>query len=86
MDNNKITSQPKFIFSENNFWKIDRISVDIFESIADTGDINFIQNEVALCFAMSRSAPTCAYFMFFFTYKVKSCHRNAPEDDNKRRI
>ncbi|SBT77542.1 conserved Plasmodium protein, unknown function [Plasmodium ovale] len=39
MDNNKITSQPKFIFSENNFWKIDRISVDIFESIADTGDI-----------------------------------------------
>ncbi|SBS84933.1 conserved Plasmodium protein, unknown function [Plasmodium ovale curtisi] len=39
MDNNKIISQPKFIFSENNFWKIDRISVDIFESIADTGDI-----------------------------------------------
>ncbi|SCO92995.1 conserved Plasmodium protein, unknown function [Plasmodium malariae] len=46
MINKKITTQPKFIFSENNFWKIDRISVDVFESIADTGDIVLFRSNV----------------------------------------
>ncbi|CRH00745.1 conserved Plasmodium protein, unknown function [Plasmodium relictum] len=46
IDNKKILNQPKFIFSENNFWKIDRISVDVFEAIADTGDIVLFRSKV----------------------------------------
>lgn len=47
MTSKKMISQPKFIFSESNFWKIDRISVDVFESIADTGDIVLFRSNVA---------------------------------------
>ncbi|CRG93971.1 conserved Plasmodium protein, unknown function [Plasmodium gallinaceum] len=46
IDNKKILNQPKFIFSENNFWKIDRISVEVFEAIADTGDIILFRSNV----------------------------------------
>ncbi|KMZ98859.1 hypothetical protein PVNG_00653 [Plasmodium vivax North Korean] len=47
MTSKKMISQPKFIFSESNFWKIDRISVDVFESIADKGDIVLFRSNVA---------------------------------------
>ncbi|ETW34449.1 hypothetical protein PFTANZ_04839 [Plasmodium falciparum Tanzania (2000708)] len=44
----KVLNQPEFIFTDCNFWKIHRISVDVFESIADTGDIVLFRSDVTV--------------------------------------
>ncbi|SOV82239.1 conserved Plasmodium protein, unknown function [Plasmodium reichenowi] len=44
----KVLNQPEFIFTDCNFWKIYRISVDVFESIADTGDIVLFRSDVTV--------------------------------------
>ncbi|VWU49958.1 PH domain-containing protein, putative [Hepatocystis sp. ex Piliocolobus tephrosceles] len=46
VDYERLIEQPKFVFTEHNFWKLDRISVDVFEKIADTGDILLFRSKV----------------------------------------